>query len=189
MASAFMMGLAGAFYASYFAYLEPNVVFNSISFSLNVLIVTLIGGIGLLFGPLVGSAVVVLTNEVFVHVFGEGNVLMSGVLLILFMLFMPEGLVGRLQKRPPEVGLAPAVEANLAHPFSSPDTRNANGGRFHPESCFVWLLASGRSLVTSGPLCGSRPCTHGRESDGCIDVVTTKSDTTPSAGQIRCRHE
>ena len=59
---------------------------------------TLIGGIGLLFGPLVGSAVVVLTNEVFVHVFGEGNVLMSGVLLILFMLFMPEGLVGRLQK-------------------------------------------------------------------------------------------
>jgi branched-chain amino acid transport system permease protein len=98
MASAFMMGLAGAFYASYFAYLEPNVVFNSINFSLNVLIVTLIGGIGLLFGPLVGSAVVVLTNEVFVHVFGEGNVLMSGVLLILFMLFMPEGLVGRLQK-------------------------------------------------------------------------------------------
>ena len=40
----------------------------------------------------------VLTNELFVHVFGEGNVLMSGILLILVMLFMPEGLVGRLQK-------------------------------------------------------------------------------------------
>jgi ABC-type branched-subunit amino acid transport system permease subunit len=40
----------------------------------------------------------VLTTEVFVHVFGEGNVLMSGILLILVMLFMPEGLVGRLQK-------------------------------------------------------------------------------------------
>jgi branched-chain amino acid transport system permease protein len=105
MVSAFMMGLAGAFYAAYFAYLEPNVVFNSINFSLNVLIVTLIGGIGLLFGPLVGAAVVVLTNEVFVHVFGEGNVLMSGVLLILFMLFMPEGLVGRLQKEIDRGGL------------------------------------------------------------------------------------
>ena len=34
---------------------------------------TLIGGIGLLFGPLVGSAVVVLTNEVFVHVFGGSH--------------------------------------------------------------------------------------------------------------------
>ena len=96
--SAFMMGLAGAFYASYFAYLEPNVVFNSINFSLNVLIVTLIGGIGQLFGPVVGAAVLVLTTEVFVHVFGEGNVLMSGILLILVMLFMPEGLVGRLHK-------------------------------------------------------------------------------------------
>ena len=98
MASAFMMGLAGAFYASYFAYLEPNVVFNSVNFSLNVLIVTLIGGIGRLFGPVVGAAVLVLTTEVFVHAFGEGNVLMSGILLILVMLFMPEGLVGRLHK-------------------------------------------------------------------------------------------
>ena len=98
MSSAFMMGLAGAFYASYFAYLEPNVVFNSINFSLNVLIVTLIGGIGRLFGPVVGAAVLVLTTEVFVHAFGEGNVLMSGILLILVMLFMPEGLVGRLHK-------------------------------------------------------------------------------------------
>lgn len=98
MVSAFMMGLGGAFYASYFAYLEPNVVFNPINYSLNVLIVTLIGGIGRLFGPVVGAAVLVLTTEVFVHVFGEGNVLMSGILLILVMLFMPEGLVGRLQK-------------------------------------------------------------------------------------------
>jgi branched-chain amino acid transport system permease protein len=98
MVSAFMMGLGGAFYASYFAYLEPNVVFNAINFSLNVLIVTLIGGIGQLFGPVVGAAVLVLTTEVFVHVFGEGNVLMSGILLILVILFMPEGLVGRLHK-------------------------------------------------------------------------------------------
>ena len=96
--SAFMMGLAGAFYASYYAYLEPNVVFNSINISLNVLIVTLIGGIGRLLGPLVGATILVLTNEIFVHVFGEGNVLMSGILLIVFMLFMPEGLIGRLQK-------------------------------------------------------------------------------------------
>jgi len=96
--SAFMMGLGGAFYAAYFAYLEPNVVFSSTNISLNVLIVTLIGGIGRLSGPVVGAAVLVLTNELFVHVFGEGNVLMSGILLILVMLFMPEGLVGRLQK-------------------------------------------------------------------------------------------
>jgi branched-chain amino acid transport system permease protein len=98
MASAFMMGLAGAFYASYFAYLEPSIVFNSVNLSLNVLIVTLIGGIGYLLGPVIGAAVLVLTTELFVHVFGEGNVLMSGILLILVMLFMPEGLVGRLHK-------------------------------------------------------------------------------------------
>jgi branched-chain amino acid transport system permease protein len=93
-----MMGLGGAFYASYFAYLEPNVVFNPISFSLNILIVTMIGGIGRLSGPIVGAAVLVLTTEVFVHAFGEGNILMSGLLLIFVMLFMPEGLVGRLQR-------------------------------------------------------------------------------------------
>lgn len=96
--STFMMGLGGAFYAAYFAYLEPNVVFNATNFSLNVLIVTLIGGIGRLSGPVVGAVVLVLTNELFVHVFGEGNLLMSGILLILVMLFMPEGLVGRLRR-------------------------------------------------------------------------------------------
>jgi branched-chain amino acid transport system permease protein len=96
--SAFMMGLAGAFYGCYFAYLEPNVVFNSLNFSLNVLIVTMVGGIGTLSGPLVGAAILVLSTELFIHLFGEGNVLMSGVLLILVMLFMPEGLVGRLAK-------------------------------------------------------------------------------------------
>ena len=96
--SAFMMGLAGAFYASYFAYLEPNVVFSSVNFSLNVIIVTLIGGMGRLLGPVIGAAILVLTTELFVHAFGQGNVLMSGLLLILFMLFMPEGLLGKLQK-------------------------------------------------------------------------------------------
>jgi branched-chain amino acid transport system permease protein len=97
--SAFMIGLAGAFYASYFAYLEPNIVFNSVNISLNVLIVTLVGGIGQLSGPVIGAIILVLTNELFVYVFGEGNVLMSGILLILFMLFMPEGLTGRLARR------------------------------------------------------------------------------------------
>jgi branched-chain amino acid transport system permease protein len=96
--SAFMMGLGGAFYATYFAYLEPNVVFSPTNFSLNVLIVTLIGGIGRLSGPVVGAIVLVLTNELFVHIFGEGNILMSGLLLIAVMLYMPEGLVGRWQK-------------------------------------------------------------------------------------------
>jgi branched-chain amino acid transport system permease protein len=96
--SAFMMGLAGAFYASYFAYLEPNVVFSSVNFSLNVIIVTLIGGMGRLLGPVVGAAILVLTTELFVHAFGQGNVLMSGLLLIFFMLFMPEGLLGKVQK-------------------------------------------------------------------------------------------
>jgi branched-chain amino acid transport system permease protein len=99
LVSAFMIGLAGAFYACYFPYLEPNVVFNSINISLNVIIVTLIGGIGRLFGPVVGAVILVLTNELFVYVFGEGNVLMSGLLLILFMLFIPEGLIGRLAAR------------------------------------------------------------------------------------------
>jgi branched-chain amino acid transport system permease protein len=96
--SAFMMGLGGAFYAAYFAYLEPNVVFSSTNFSLNVLIVTLIGGTGRLSGPVVGAIVLVLTNELFIHIFGEGNILMSGLLLILVMLYMPEGLVGRWQR-------------------------------------------------------------------------------------------
>jgi branched-chain amino acid transport system permease protein len=96
--SAFIMGAGGAFYASYYAYLEPNVVFNATNFSLNALIVTLVGGIGRLSGPIVGAAALVLTTEVFIHVFGEGNILVSGILLILVMLFMPEGLVGWLHK-------------------------------------------------------------------------------------------
>ena len=138
MVSAFMMGLAGAFYASYFAYLEPNVVFNSINFSLNVLIVTLIGGIGRLFGPVVGAAVLVLTTEIFVHVFGEGNVLMSGILLILVMLFMPEGLVGRLHKE-----IDRGRFAWQPPPFDAGEEGGLDGRK--TGSCFaspVWASAS-----------------------------------------------
>lgn len=97
--SAFFMGLAGAMYAAYFAYLEPGIVFNGLTISLSALIVTLIGGIGTLMGPVVGAIILSITTEASIIYLGDANLLAAGVLLVAVILMMPEGVVGSIQAR------------------------------------------------------------------------------------------
>ena len=52
--SAFMTSLAGAFYANYIFYLHPNTMFG-MSTSIELILRPIVGGLGTLFGPVVGS--------------------------------------------------------------------------------------------------------------------------------------
>lgn len=92
--SAFIMGLAGAFYAAYFAYLEPDVVFSSLDISLNVVVVTIVGGVATVTGPVVGALVLGIATQIFVNTSGGANALLSGVILVIFIILLPDGLVG-----------------------------------------------------------------------------------------------
>lgn len=87
-------GLAGALYAHYIAYINPE----SFHFLTSVQMVTMvvIGGLGSLPGGIVGALVVSLLPEV-LRVLADYRLVVYGGLLILFMMFLPGGLadIGR----------------------------------------------------------------------------------------------
>ena len=94
LVSAFFTGVAGAIYANYFAYFEPNVVFSIVEISLATYLIAVLGGMGTVAGPLVGSLVLTSMGEVLRVFTGTGNVLFYGVLIVVVVLFMPDGVVG-----------------------------------------------------------------------------------------------
>jgi branched-chain amino acid transport system permease protein len=57
------------------------------------LIITLIGGMGSLFGPVIGSALLLVLQQIFTSVFEYWSALL-GIILIILVLFLPEGAIG-----------------------------------------------------------------------------------------------
>jgi branched-chain amino acid transport system permease protein len=94
LVGAFFTGIVGAIYANYYAYIEPNVVFSIVEISLATYLIAVLGGMGTIFGPLVGSLVLTTLAEVLRVYTGSGNVLFYGILIVLVVLFMPDGIVG-----------------------------------------------------------------------------------------------
>jgi branched-chain amino acid transport system permease protein len=97
-------GVAGAVYAFRTAYIEPAGAFN-VAFSLDIVLVCVIGGLGTWYGPIIGAFVVVLleqwlrTTITDLHPFGvnipaEANRIVLGVLLIVFALYLRRGVAG-----------------------------------------------------------------------------------------------
>jgi branched-chain amino acid transport system permease protein len=68
------------------------------TFSLEVLIMCLLGGMYTFFGPFVGAAVIVLLR-VFASVYTSYWSLLLGTLLTLVIIFLPDGVVGYLVRR------------------------------------------------------------------------------------------
>lgn len=94
--SAFMTGLAGAFYAVQFGVVGP-IVF-SMSMLLFLLAMIVVGGMGTIWGPVLGAAALMLADEGLREV-GDWRDIGLGFLLAGFVILMPRGLVGLL-KRP-----------------------------------------------------------------------------------------
>jgi branched-chain amino acid transport system permease protein len=96
--SAFLTALAGAFYGSAFQFIVPDSVLT-IDISVQIAIIAMLGGAGTLFGPVVGALLLVSASELFKNEFGERHLLIYGTLIVLVVLFLPEGIVGSLQQR------------------------------------------------------------------------------------------
>ena len=89
--SACMASIAGSLYASYFRYLSPDQVGSSESLQLITMLV--IGGMGTLFGPLIGVALLTylpLASQSLANY----SMLVTGVLLVLFLRYLPAGIWG-----------------------------------------------------------------------------------------------
>ena len=98
--SAMMAGLAGGLFASWTRFIDPN-SFILLESMLLVCIVIL-GGLATIWGSLLGAMAFVLLEEgmrflpfIPSEYVGQGRMVVLGVLLVLLMLFRPQGLVGR----------------------------------------------------------------------------------------------
>jgi branched-chain amino acid transport system permease protein len=94
-----LAALAGSFYAHYITYIDPSSF--TVTESILILSMVIIGGAGSLWGPLVGAVVLVTLPEALRFIGLPGSVaanlrqIFYGSLLVIMMMFRPRGLVGR----------------------------------------------------------------------------------------------
>jgi branched-chain amino acid transport system permease protein len=95
--SALMTALAGALYCQYQMFISPDTV-SGISVSLQMVFAVIVGGVYVSLGPTVGAVITILLAEILRIGFGTRAVgwdnLVYGVLLVLFIIFLPKGILG-----------------------------------------------------------------------------------------------
>jgi branched-chain amino acid transport system permease protein len=100
--SAVMTALAGALYCQYQMFISPDTV-SGISVSLQMVFAAVVGGIYVALGPTVGAIITIMLAEGLRIGFGTQAVgwdnLIYGVLLVLFIIFLPKGILGSLLER------------------------------------------------------------------------------------------
>jgi len=120
--SAALTSLAGSFYAIYVKFIDPTTVLP-LDLSVQIVLIAIIGGIGTIFGPVVGALVLVPLSEALrsnviaqwlinsglvredsgMGVFlkehlAHAHVLIYGILVVVVILFMPDGVLGFIRK-------------------------------------------------------------------------------------------
>ena len=97
--SALMTALAGALYCQYQLFISPDTV-SGISVSLQMVFAAIVGGLYISLGPTVGAIITILLAETLRIGFGANAVgwdnLVYGVLMVLFIIFLPQGILGSL---------------------------------------------------------------------------------------------
>lgn len=89
-----LLGAGGAPMPMYLSFIEPASSFN-LSYAVSTLAMPIIGGIGHWAGPVIGALLLgSLQQIVTVTISSELNVLVVGVLLVLFVVIAPEGILG-----------------------------------------------------------------------------------------------
>lgn len=91
-----LAGSAGAIYVQMFQYIDPNLVFGP-GKSVEALLAPIIGGLGTVFGPVLGAFALHGIAEVGKAFLGKApglDLVLYGVLLVLMVTFMPNGLFG-----------------------------------------------------------------------------------------------
>jgi branched-chain amino acid transport system permease protein len=93
-----LMCAAGAPAAMYLQYADPSSAFN-LNYSVSVLAMSLIGGTAHWAGPIIGAILLGSTQQLLtVTISSEVNVLILGVMLVLFVVGAPEGIIGLIRK-------------------------------------------------------------------------------------------
>ena len=94
--SAVITGLAGAFYTNYMGYIDPKIVFALHDISIVTIMVVMVGGVATFWGPFVGAIIMVFLAEIIrtIPKLGAAHHTFFGILLIVIIIFLPNGVVG-----------------------------------------------------------------------------------------------
>jgi branched-chain amino acid transport system permease protein len=93
-----LMGAAGAPMPMYLSFIEPASSFN-LNYSVSALAMPMIGGTAHWIGPVIGAFLLGSIQQIVtVTISNETNVLVIGVLLVLFVVFAPDGVLGLFKK-------------------------------------------------------------------------------------------
>lgn len=119
--AAALTGMAGALYMNYMGFIDPHVVFSLHDISIMAILVGIVGGVGTHYGPAVGAFVMVAVQELFrtggfgvlmkaakatgsegvittVEFITKAHVMGFGILVVVAILYMPNGFVGDWHK-------------------------------------------------------------------------------------------
>jgi branched-chain amino acid transport system permease protein len=105
MISTFLVGVLGGLYAHYILYIDASAEAGgvlSMVLGLESAIVTMLGGIGEIYGPIVGAFIRQTVGEFLRVKFGQtggGDLLILGIILIIIILVMPKGIYGTLRNK------------------------------------------------------------------------------------------
>jgi len=95
--SAFFMGAAGAIMATRWAYIDPRISFNPL-FSFMPVMMAIFGGMGQLYGPVLGAAFFTYLEEYLISEFAYYYMLLFGIVLVAAILYLPNGVSGLISK-------------------------------------------------------------------------------------------
>lgn len=92
--SAFFAGVVGSFYAHYLLILTPTSVF-SLGMMIEIMAITIIGGLGSFMGPVLAAFLLTVGLE-YLRFLGEYRFITYGILIVLVIVYMPQGFTKRL---------------------------------------------------------------------------------------------
>jgi branched-chain amino acid transport system permease protein len=100
MISGAIAGTGGCFFAQYFLYIDPSIAFG-VDKSVEMLLVSMIGGAGTVYGPLIGAVLLAAVSEVTRAWFTiQGlSLVLYGALLVVIIAYLPNGLIDLFERR------------------------------------------------------------------------------------------
>jgi branched-chain amino acid transport system permease protein len=98
--SGVLTGIAGAFYMNYMGYIDPSIVFPLYDLSITTVMVVMVGGAATYWGPIIGAIIMVFLAENIrsLPYIGAAHQTIFGIILILIIMFLPNGIVGDFHK-------------------------------------------------------------------------------------------
>jgi branched-chain amino acid transport system permease protein len=98
--SSFLIAIGGSFYAQYFLYIHPDINFG-MDIGIEVLLRPIIGGMGTVFGPVIGAFILGPLSEIIRATLGKYSgvyLMIYGLILMLVIIYIPGGVIRLFRK-------------------------------------------------------------------------------------------